>query len=892
MKTAEVRRRYIDFFVKRGHAEVPSASLVHNDPNLLFVVAGMVPMVPYFTGVEPAPWKRAVSVQKCIRTLDIEEVGKTTRHGTFFQMLGNFSFGDYFKAEVIPWTWEFLTGAVEDGNLGFDPERISVSVLGPGHNPAYPDGDVEARDIWLSVGMPADRIWERDLKENYWHMGVPGPGGPDSEVFYDRGPEFGPAGGPDVNEDRYLEIWNNVFQQEVLSAVRAKDDFDVAHPLPTKNIDTGAGLERIATLLQGVNNLYEIDEVFGVIAKAAELSGKTYGANRDDDVRMRVVADHVRSALMLMTDGVTPGNEARGYVLRRLLRRSIRAMRLLGVTDRVLPELMSVSRTLMAQSYPEVDAQAERVSAAVFAEEESFRRTLASGTQLFETAAADARSAQRTTLGGDEAFQLHDTYGFPIDLTLEMAAEAGLSVDTDEFHRLMGEQRARAKADARAKKGAAVSTEVYRQLREAGETPFLGFTELSIPARVRGIVRDGALVASATPGDLVEVVLAETPFYAEAGGQDADAGILSGPGLALDVVDVQRPVPGLVVHKALVTEGELTTGSEVQAQVDAAARFGACQAHTATHIVNAGLRQMLGQGTHQAGSYNKPGYLRFDFNAAQGLSAGARSELEGIVNAAIRDGFEVTDREIPLSEAKALGAQAMFGEKYGEVVRMVELAGPWSRELCGGTHVANTAQIGLVNLVGEGSVGSGIRRVEALVSTDAFASFAAERALVATLSDTLKTQPDQLADRVEKLLAQLKSAEKTIADLRAKELLGSAEALAASATDAGPYRLVARALPGVGGGDLRTLALDLRTRLGSQPGVIALVGGDAKPVVTVVTTEAARALGAKAGALVGVAAAELGGRGGGKDDLAQGGGPDAAGAPRALEAVRASLAGA
>ena len=722
-------------------------------------------------------------------------------------------------------------------------------------------------------------------------MGVPGPGGPCSEIYIDRGPAYGPEGGPVVDEDRFLEIWNLVFMQQELSAVRAKDDFDVLRPLPKPNIDTGMGLERVAYLMQGKDNMYEIDQIFPVIEKAAELSGKRYGANHDDDVRMRVVADHVRSGLMLMTDGVTPGNEARGYVLRRLLRRSVRAMRLLGVHDPVLPELLPISKGLMEESYPEVTSEWARVSASAYAEEESFRRTLASGTQIFDVAVRNAKAAGQTTLAGDQAFQLHDTYGFPIDLTLEMASEAGLEVDRAEFTRLMGEQKARAKADARAKKGGAVNTEAYRQLREAGETPFLGFTDLPVPSRVRGIVRDGAVVPSAQPGDVVEVVLAETPFYAEAGGQDADAGVLTAPGLALDVLDVQRPVQGLVVHKVLVNEGELTAGAEVLAQVDAAARLGACQAHTATHIVNAALRQLLGDTTHQAGSYNKPGYLRFDFNATAGLSTDAKAELEGIVNQAVRDNFAVTDREMPLDEAKALGAQAMFGEKYGNVVRMVELNGAWSRELCGGTHVGSTAQIGLVNLLGEGSIGSGIRRVEALVSGDAFSRFAAERALVGTLADTLKTQPDQLVDRVEKLLAQLKSAEKEIADLRTQQLLGNLDALAASATDVGAVKLVARAMPGVGGGDLRTLAMGLRDKLSSQPAVVALVGGEAKPVVIVATTDAARAAGAKAGQLVGVAAAQLGGKGGGKDDLAQGGGSDAAGTDAALAAIRDALAG-
>ncbi|MCW3157736.1 alanine--tRNA ligase [Micropruina sonneratiae] len=883
MKTAEIRRRYLDFFVRNGHTEVPSASLVYNDPTLLFVNAGMVPFKPYFTGAEDAPFARAVSVQKCVRTLDIEEVGKTTRHGTFFQMNGNFSFGDYFKAGAIEYAWELVTGSVEDGNYGFDPEKVWVTV--------YLDDD-EAAALWRGVGVPDERIQRRGLKDNYWHMGVPGPGGPCSEIYIDRGPEFGPDGGPIVDEDRFLEIWNLVFQTEELSAVRAKDDFDVLGPLPSKNIDTGMGLERTAYLLQGVANMYEIDEIFPVITAAAELAGTRYGADHESDVRLRVVGDHVRSALMLMTDGVTPGNEARGYVLRRLLRRSIRSMRLLGVHDPVLPELLPLSKSLMEASYPEVGSEWQRVSQVAFGEEEAFRRTLEAGTRIFDLAASEAKQGHAGVLGGDKAFQLHDTYGFPIDLTLEMASEAGLEVDSDTFRTLMQQQKDRAKADARAKKGGAVNTEAYRSLRARGETPFLGFNDLSVESKVRGIVADGRLVQSARPGDVVEVVLDETPFYAEAGGQDADHGVLTGTGLELDVIDVQRPIQGLVVHKVLVNEGELSVGTPVLAQVDAPARFAACQAHTSTHIVNAGLRQLLGHGTHQAGSYNKPGYLRFDFNASQALSPAMRSELEGIVNAAIRDDFEVTDRELPLDEAKALGAQAMFGEKYGNVVRMVELAGPWSRELCGGTHVARTSQIGLVNLIGEQSVGSGIRRVEALVSADAFQRFAAERALVATLSDTLKTQPDQLTDRVEKLLAQLKAAEKTIDAYRSRELLAGASALAGKAVDAGRVRLVAEQVPGVGGGDLRQVAIDVRSALGAEASVVALVGGtDDKPLIAVATNEASRALGARAGALVGVGAAQLGGRGGGRDDFAQGGGKQGGPAiAQALAAVREAVA--
>lgn len=885
MKAAEIGRRYVDFFAARDHAVVPSASLLYNDPTLLFVNAGMVPFKAYFTGAEPAPYRRAVSMQKCVRTLDIEDVGKTTRHGTFFQMLGNFSFGDYFKKETIEWAWELVTSSQADGGFGFDPAKIWVTVLGPGLHPEYPDGDVEAIAWWRSVGVPESRIQARGLKDNYWHMGVPGPGGPCSEIYIDRGPQYGPEGGPNADEDRFLEIWNLVFQQEDLSTVRAKDDFDVARQLPSKNIDTGAGLERIAFLLQGVDNMYETDEVFPVIARAAELTGKRYGAAVTDDVRLRVIGDHVRSSLMLMTDGIAPGNEARGYVLRRLMRRSIRSMRLLGHQGQSLTELLDVSRQVMRTSYPEIEEQWARVAEIADAEEKSFGRTLSAGTALFDLAAGQTRAGRSSVLAGDKAFQLHDTYGFPIDLTLEMAAEQGLSVDEEGFHALMAAQRQRAKADARAKKGGVTSTEAYQVLRAEGETPFLGYTDLTVDTRVRGLIADGESVSVAAAGSVVEVVLAQTPFYAEAGGQDSDAGVLRTPAGELKVLDVQRPVPGLIVHKVEVLN-ELAVGDPVSAAVDALNRRGACQAHTATHVIHAALRELVGPSATQAGSYNKPGYLRFDFSAIKGLSPQLRTEIEQRCNLAIRDDLAVSATQMKLEEAKALGAMAMFGEKYPPIVRMVELGGAWSRELCGGTHVEHSSQIGILSLLGEQSIGSGTRRVEALVSTDAFNHLAVERSLVSQLTNLLKVQPDQLGERVEAMVAELKAAQKTIADLKLAQLQGSIQDLVDRVRVVGGVRFAARVVPGADSSELRTLATQLRDRLGSQPAAVVLVSDGAKPGVVVATNAAARERGLRAGDLVRVAATEIGGKGGGKDDLAQGGGTDGAGAQRALDAAQ------
>ena len=884
METAEIRRRWLSFFEGRGHAVVPSSSLISDDPTLLFTVAGMVPFIPYLTGQQTPPWPRATSVQKCVRTLDIEEVGKTTRHGTFFQMNGNFSFGDYFKEGAIEYAWELITSEQHNGGYGFDPDKIWVTVL---------EGDDEAEQLWRMVaGLPAERIQRRGRKDNYWHTGVAGPGGPCSEIYVDRGAEYGPDGGPVVDEDRFLEIWNLVFMQEEVTDVRSKEEFAVVGPLPSRNIDTGMGLERVAYLLQGVDNLYEIDEVYPVIEKASELSGRRYGADHDDDVRMRVVADHLRSGLMLIGDGVTPGNEGRGYVLRRLLRRSVRAMKLLGVDTASLPELLPVSLERMTQSYPELRADFGRISAIAYAEEEAFRRTLASGTVLLDTAVRQARSAAPqggATMAGEQAFQLHDTYGFPIDLTLEMAAEQGVTVDREGFTRLMTAQRERAKADARAKKGGRADTTAYRALRETGPTTFTGYTELTTGTTVRGLLLDGEPVPAAEAGQVVEVVLEETPFYAESGGQDSDAGTITGHGgLALEVLDVQRPVKGLVVHRVQVASGEVTTGQDVLAQVDEQWRLGACQAHSGTHVMHASLRQVLGPTALQSGSYNTPGYLRLDFAWPNALDPATRSEVEEVANLAVRRDLPVSATYMTLPEAREAGALALFGETYDEQVRVVEMGGPWSRELCGGTHVSHSSQVGPVALTGESSVGAGVRRVEALVGIEAFRSLAAERALLLTASEALKVRPEELPERVAALAAQLRAAEKKLADQAAQQVLAAAAGLAHSPTDVFGVRFVGHDVGAVSSADdVRTLALDVRGRLGDAGPAVVAVAGVAKdrPLVVVATNPTAREWGVKAGALVRLAAQTLGGGGGGKDDLAQGGGTDASKVAEALRLV-------
>ena len=549
MQTAEIRRRWLDFFESKGHTVVPSASLISEDPSLLFTVAGMVPFIPYMSGLVPAPYSRATSVQKCVRTLDIEEVGKTTRHGTFFQMNGNFSFGDYFKKEAIAFAWEFLTGSKESGCLGLDPQLLWVTVF---------QDDDESIGIWRDVAdIPMERIQRRGMKDNYWSTGQPGPAGPCSEIYYDRGPAYGREGGPEADEDRYIEIWNLVFMQYERGEGTGKDSFEILGELPKKNIDTGMGLERVAFLMQGVENLYEIDQVRPVLDLAAKLSGKTYGASVEDDVRMRVVADHVRSALMLIGDGVTPANDGRGYVLRRLLRRTVRSMRLLGVERPVFTELFTASKDAMKAAYPELETEFERILRAAVGEEETFLRTLTAGTVFLDQALAEVKSAKSTQLTGDAAFLLHDTYGFPIDLTLEIAEEAGLTVDRDGFKALMAEQRDRAKADAREKKLGGTDLSVYSDFRAKGVTRFTGYESLETDAKVLGLIVDGKDAKSAAQGQIAEVILDETSFYAESGGQDSDAGVIVGDGLELEVLDVQKPVKGLISHKVLVRKGSI-----------------------------------------------------------------------------------------------------------------------------------------------------------------------------------------------------------------------------------------------------------------------------------------------------------------------------------------------
>lgn len=877
MKTAEIRRRWLSFFESKGHTVVPSAPLISQDPTLMFVVAGMVPFIPYMSGVTPSPYQRATSVQKCVRTLDIDEVGKTTRHGTFFQMNGNFSFGDYFKKEAISYAWELLTSSDQAGGYAFDPEKLWVTV--------YED-DEESIQYWLDeTSVPIERIQKRGMADNYWSTGQRGPAGPCSEIYFDRGAEYGLAGGPVADEDRYIEIWNLVFMQYERADGGTKDHFEILGDLPKRNIDTGMGLERVAFLLQEVENIYEIDQIRPLIDLASELSGKKYGALELDDVRMRVIADHIRSSLMLMSDGVSPSNEGRGYVLRRLLRRSVRSLRLLGVTDNSFESLFTVSKDAMVEAYPELEENFPRILRSALGEENGFARTLETGTLVLEQAIGRANGV----LSGATAFELHDTYGFPIDLTIEIAAESGLEVNREGFTELMDQQKQRAKQDAKDKKMGGGSLQVYSEVRSLGETVFAGYDSLEAKATVIGLVRDGVSVESLSEGQLGEAFLDRTSLYGESGGQAADAGIIKGDGFTLEVLDVQKPIKGLFAHKVKVSFGEVRTNAHATTIVDKDWRLGACQSHSATHVVHAAIRQVLGPQALQSGSFNRPGYMRLDFAWGESLSEATKSEIEEVSNLAIRSDLAVSAQFMTVAEAKEFGAIALFGETYDEQVRVVQVGGPWSRELCGGTHVSRSSQIGLVSVSTEASVGSGSRRIEALVGMEALTSLQAERNLVRRLALELKAPASEVEARVVESMAELKASNKTVTEMQAAKHQAQIPTLAKSATAVNGVDLLALEVDIADSDQLRSLALGLKSHLGD--GSIVILGSRASgsAVVVAVAGMAAIAKGHKSGELVSVASKVLGGGGGGKAELAQGGGVNAEKLTQALAAAAAMV---
>ncbi len=884
MNSADIRSRWLNFFEssnsqKLSHTVVPSASLIADDPNLLLVNAGMVPFKPYFLGEVKPPYKRATSVQKCVRTLDIDEVGKTTRHASFFQMCGNFSFGDYFKEGAIALAWELLTRPVSDGGYGFAENRLWVTV--------YKDDD-EAAQIWeKQIGIPKNRIQRRGMADNFWSMGVPGPCGPCSEIYFDRGSAYGKEGGPVADEDRYLEIWNLVFMQNVRGDGGDKNSFPIVGELPAKNIDTGLGLERTAALLQGVENIYEIDTTRMILDKASELTKVKYGRNEEMDVSLRVVADHTRTAMMLIGDGVTPGNEGRGYVLRRMMRRAIRNMRILGSQDFVNKELIQSAIAAMGPQYPELVTGAERILAVAHAEEESFAQTLKSGTSIFDLAANESKNAKQKSLSADTVFKLHDTYGFPFDLTLEMAREKGLDVDEAGFRKLMTQQRDRAKADAKAKKSGHTDLSEYRSIVDKyGLSKFIGYEETVAEGKLTGILVDGKIVFEAEAGSEIELVLDRTPFYAEGGGQLADGGeIKLANGALIEISDVQSPLPGLIVHRGVVKSGLIKSSDQAVAVIDVQRRLAISRAHTATHMVHKAFREALGETATQAGSENAPGRFRFDFPSTSAVPISVLNEVESRVNSLLISNLPVHAEIMSQADAKASGAMALFGEKYGDQVRVVSV-GDWAKELCGGTHVKGSGELGLVKLLSESSIGAGVRRVEALVGHDAYTYLAKEHLLINSLTEILKgSKVEDLPQRISDLLDKVKSMEKEIASVRSAKAMASIGDLAKKVKKINQNNLVIEKLEDeISVDDLRALAVNLRAKIESSVVVLASINSGKPMVVAAVSPEAIKN-GVKAGSLIKLGSEILGGGGGGKDDFAQGGGSDSNLIPKAFSEI-------
>jgi alanyl-tRNA synthetase len=890
VESAEIRSRWLRFFESDNreglnHTVVPSASLIADDPNLLLVNAGMVPFKPYFLGEITPPFKRATSVQKCVRTLDIDEVGKTTRHASFFQMCGNFSFGDYFKEGAIALAWDLLTRPISEGGYGFPEDKLWVTV--------YLTDD-EAADIWhKKIGIPKERIQRRDMADNFWSMGVPGPCGPCSEIYYDRGPAYGIDGGPIADENRYLEIWNLVFMQNERGAGGGKDSYPILGELPAKSIDTGLGLERTAALLQGVENIYEIDTTMQILTRAMDLTGVRYGKNEKSDISLRVIADHARTSAMLIGDGVTPGNEGRGYVLRRMMRRTIRNMRLLGTNDPIMSELTMAAIGAMGPQYPDLISDQKRILAVTVSEEESFLQTLKSGTQIFDVASTQLKKEKKSILPGEEVFKLHDTYGFPFDLTLEMAREEGLEVDEAGFTKLMNEQRDRAKADAKAKKSGHTDLSEYKKIADSkGVGEFIGYTHIRSEATLNGILVNGLSVSTAHAGDDVEIVLDRTPFYAEGGGQLADGGTITlSNGAVIEIDDVQMPIKDLSVHRGRVLSGEITLGDGALAEIDDERRSAISRSHTATHMVHKAFREFLGETATQAGSENSPGRFRFDFPATGAVPDSVLSDVESRVNTLLLEDLEVSAEVMSQEAAKKIGAMALFGEKYGDRVRVISV-GDWARELCGGTHVARSGQLGVIKLLSESSIGAGVRRVEALVGIDAYKFLAREHVLLNSLTELIKgSRTEELPERISDLLTKMKEIEKELAAVRSAAAMSDLSSLAAKAKVVNGTSLIAlKIADGVVVDDLRKIALDLRNR--SADSVVVLISvADGKPVLVCAVSDAARDKGIKAGALVKIGSTILGGGGGGKDDFAQGGGTSVSEVTNALTAIEKALSG-
>ncbi len=856
MDSPSIRQTFLEFFRERDHRIVDSAPLIPQDPSLLLTIAGMVPFKPYFMGDATPPAPRIASYQKCVRTNDIENVGRTSRHMSMFEMLGNFSFGDYFKREAIRWAWQLSVDA-----FGFDPDRIWATV--------YEDDD-ESEQIWLDeTDLPAERIQRLGAEDNYWWTHNAGPGGPNTELYYDRGEAWGEAGGPAVNDERYLEYYNVVFMQHELA-----QDGTILGDLPKQNVDTGMGLERMAVLLQDARDIFDTDVLRPMVDRAVDLTGTAYGDDHDRDVSLRVIAEHARTSAFLLADGVLPSKEGRGYVLRRLLRRAILNAHLLGFDGDLMGPMVDQVIATMGGMYPELDRQRELVTRVALAEQADFAKRLSQGLEMVDGALADARSAGADALPGDVAFQLHDTYGFPVDLTAEIAQDAGLHLDRAGFDELMQEQRERARAGAK-KGGDGVGVDTYREAAtEVGATEFVGYDALEAESRLGALVTPGGLLSAATEGDEVEVVLARTPFYAEGGGQVGDTGLLETDTGRLEVLDTQEAIEGLITHRCRVVAGEVTAGQEVRAVVDPSRRIATARSHSATHILHATIKEALGEHAQQAGSLVQPGRLRFDFPHFESVSADQLHEIESTINErVVRDPFVRTD-VMGIDEAKKAGAVANFGDKYGDVVRVVTI-GDFSKELCGGTHVPSGATIGTIAIVREESIGSNTRRVEALTGMDAYRHVSNERLVAEEIARLVGSRTDEAVERVSGLMGRLKAAEKELEKVRTASLAQDAVRLADEIERVDGLALVAHRVDGLQMDQLRQLAAEIRGRLATRAVVVlgtATDDGKAQ-MICAVTSDLVDA-GVEARPILHPAAQVVGGGAGGKGDMAQAGGKD------------------
>lgn len=854
MKSSEIRQKWLDFFASKDHKIEPSASLVpYNDPSLLWINAGMAPLKPYFDGRVKPDNPRIANAQKCIRTNDIENVGKTRRHHTFFEMLGNFSIGDYFKEEAITWSWEFLT---DKKWLGLDPDRLSVTI--------HPE-DEEAYKLWHEkIGLPDNRIIK--LEDNFWDIGE-GPCGPCTEIFYDRGEKYGDLSDPECypggENERFLEVWNNVFSQ-------FNHNKDGSYtPLPSKNIDTGAGLERFASVLQDVDSNYDTDLFLPIIEHTCSLSGVRYKAKEETDVALKVIADHIRTVTFAVGDGVLPGNEGRGYVIRRLLRRAVRYGKVLGIDEPFMYRLVATVGDIMGSHYPEVVEKREFIERVVRTEEERFHETLSEGLHILERMINKAKEEGKGTISGDDAFRLYDTYGFPLDLTVDFTAEHGISVDQEGFEAAMEAQKSRARA-ARTDEGS-MQVQGGPLSDFTVKSEFVGYNELVTSAKIIAIVQDGRMVDLAAGGS-VQLVLDRTPFYAESGGQVSDLGTIRKDGASAVVRDVSKAPHGQHVMHAEVTEGAFRVGDSVEAAVDRAKREDIVKNHTATHLLHKALKEVLGDHVNQAGSLVEPERLRFDFSHFGAVTAEELKEVERRVNEQVWLGTNLTIQHMPIAEAKAMGAMALFGEKYGDIVRVVRV-GDYSIELCGGCHVANTSEIGLFKIVSEGGIGSGVRRIEALTGRHAFRYMEDQLNVLAESAALLKTQPAELPKRIEGLLGDMRELSREKESLEARLARQEAASLAGRVRRADGVNILVAQVEAAGMDALRNMADSIKEQLGSAAILLGAVHEGKVQLIAAMTPDLVKQ-GYHAGKLIKQVAAHCGGGGGGRPDMAQAGGKD------------------